>query len=529
MRRLLAEKDIVHSSGFKGKIVLILVIACIPFLAISLIVNLRFLLSQQRSAEHIMDSVTAQTESFIASQYNMASSLAQTLSISPVLQDDILVSHDKTNDWFRINHNILTLRSLINSYLFIGDITGIRFYLPDDMIIPNGSEYIDIADIINEEWFADYKNDSASKQTASHTLYLSSGNGALVYIQPLRNPQNYTEILGYLRIDLSLAVVSEQMVSSLIYDQGGCYLLNNTGRMILSFGQTLSDEAIIKNMRNPLNTAWQNTLEFNHKKYLCTCYPVADSDMILLNLVPSSSIYNVVLKNYLFQVILFAIEIALLITLMSVFAMSVIRSRDNRLRYLNYQINPHFLYNTLDMINWTAIDQGIPEIYRPIQELSKFYKITLNHGKDLITVGEEIEQLRLYLELQNMRFADSIVYSITVDEKMNEKTILHMILQPILENSILHGIRETSTHRGTISITGNINDKGLCFEIRDDGVGMDQGKADMLLHTSTQTGYGLKNIQDRIRLYYGKNYGIRIKSSPGQGTAVFIQLPDLDS
>ncbi len=177
------------------------------------------------------------------------------------------------------------------------------------------------------------------------------------------------------------------------------------------------------------------------------------------------------------------------------------------------------------MINWQAINQNLPEIYRPIQALSRFYKITLNHGSDFIRVSDELEQLRLYLDLQNIRFKGSIVYRIEAEAEVRDCVILHMVLQPIVENSVLHGIREKGDQAGNLCIRAVREKNHLLFTIEDDGVGMDEETVRRLLRGDSGAGYGLANIQQRIRLFYGSKYGIKIESRPNEGTRVEIRMP----
>lgn len=198
------------------------------------------------------------------------------------------------------------------------------------------------------------------------------------------------------------------------------------------------------------------------------------------------------------------------------------------LKALQAQINPHFLYNTLDLINWMAVRTNTPEISRVIKALSKFYRLSLNKGDDTITIANELEHVRAYVEIQNMRFDNCIRLIIDVPPEIQEYKMLKLVLQPLVENSIIHGILEKDQESGVIQITGELDVGTIRLYVTDDGVGMPPKKAArMLIDVSTDEhhGYGVKNIHERIQLNYGMKYGLSYQSEPGKGTTVTITIP----
>jgi two-component system, sensor histidine kinase YesM len=198
------------------------------------------------------------------------------------------------------------------------------------------------------------------------------------------------------------------------------------------------------------------------------------------------------------------------------------------LKALQAQINPHFLYNTLDLINWMAIKNKVPEISYMIQVLAKFYKLSLSKGRDIVTIGDEILHVATYIQIQNKRFDEAINLEIDVNEELLEYKILKILLQPIVENSILHGILQKSSKSGTIKISGELEDDKITLIIKDDGVGMTVEQVNKIfsLENSDQlNGYGIKNINERIKLYFGEQYGLVYKSELNIGTTVEIKIP----
>ncbi|HEX3047663.1 MAG TPA: sensor histidine kinase, partial [Bacillota bacterium] len=198
------------------------------------------------------------------------------------------------------------------------------------------------------------------------------------------------------------------------------------------------------------------------------------------------------------------------------------------LKALQAQINPHFLYNTLDLINWMSIRANVPQIRQVVEALSTFYRLSLSKGEDVVTLKNELDHIKSYVNIQNLRFENKIHLKIDVPEALQDYLTLKLILQPIIENAILHGILEKEEEAGEIHISASLDNKIITIQIADDGVGMTQEKASQILsHTSSDKyhGYGVKNIDERIKLNFGDTYGLSYHSHPGQGTVVTIKIP----
>jgi two-component system sensor histidine kinase YesM len=201
--------------------------------------------------------------------------------------------------------------------------------------------------------------------------------------------------------------------------------------------------------------------------------------------------------------------------------------KNAEMKALQAQINPHFLYNTLELINLMALRNNVPEISEIIQTLAKFYKLSLSQGKNVISIEDEISHIETYVKLQNFRFKNKINLVLNVDENLYNYSIMKLVLQPIIENSILHGILEKEKQTGVITVNVKLNDNSIHFSIEDDGIGMTAEQTAKLLEIDknelkTKQGYGIKNVNHRIKLYYGNEYGLSYTSSPHQGTKVDI-------
>ncbi|MBN1583104.1 MAG: sensor histidine kinase [Anaerolineae bacterium] len=204
------------------------------------------------------------------------------------------------------------------------------------------------------------------------------------------------------------------------------------------------------------------------------------------------------------------------------------------LKALQAQINPHFLYNTLDTIVWMAETNKTDQVIEIVRALSRFFRIALSKGKDWIPIQEEIEHVRNYLYIQKIRYRDILDYEIDVDDNILDGTILKLTLQPLAENALYHGIKN-KRNGGTIRVRARRKDHNqVLLEVQDDGIGCTpyklaqiqerlDDKSYEILHEDE--GFGLANVNKRIKLYYGSQYGLAIESQYQEGTRVTITIP----
>jgi two-component system, sensor histidine kinase YesM len=202
--------------------------------------------------------------------------------------------------------------------------------------------------------------------------------------------------------------------------------------------------------------------------------------------------------------------------------------RNSELKALQSQINPHFLYNTLDMIGWMAKKIKAYDISAIVNTMARFYKISLSNGKDVISIREEINHVRLYMEIQNQRYQGCIRLIVNMEEEVMEFGIIKLVMQPLVENAILHGIMEKDDKKGHIEISGVVETDTVIITISDDGIGMPEEKVAGITQkdtTSERSGYGIRNINERLKVCYGEEYGLFFRSIPGAGTEVKIKVP----
>ena len=211
-------------------------------------------------------------------------------------------------------------------------------------------------------------------------------------------------------------------------------------------------------------------------------------------------------------------------TLINEVYLSKITQKEAELKALQAQINPHFLYNTLSLINWKALAAGEEDISRMTLAMSTFYRTALNRGRNVLQVEAELSNTRAYLEIQSMLHDGDFDYEIEVQPEILQCESLNLILQPLVENAIHHGIEEKTDGRGKITVRGWKEENCVWFMVEDNGVGMEQEVADKIL-TMESKGYGVRNVDERIRLCYGEKYAMKVESVVGKGTKMTIHFP----
>lgn len=203
--------------------------------------------------------------------------------------------------------------------------------------------------------------------------------------------------------------------------------------------------------------------------------------------------------------------------------------RKTELKALQAQINPHFLYNTLDAIGWLCEEERNKDAVEMVNALARLFRISISKGHELIPIEKEVEHARSYLMIQNFRYKNQFVYSFDIEEECLSYLCNKITLQPIIENAIYHGINRM-VDEGRIDIKIFREGEAIVFTVADNGVGMSREQCAGILkrEPGDQTGIGIKNVNDRIKIYFGEEYGITIDSEEDEGTVVSIRMPKVE-
>lgn len=206
-----------------------------------------------------------------------------------------------------------------------------------------------------------------------------------------------------------------------------------------------------------------------------------------------------------------------------------INLRKVELKALQAQINPHFLYNTLDAIAWLCEEGRNKDAAEMVTSLARLFRISISRGHELITIEKELEHAKSYLKIQSYRYKNQFIYEFDVDETCLPYMCNKITLQPIIENAIYHGVKQM-VDEGEIHIRVYAEGQDIIFQVEDNGIGMTKEQCQRILQNdeSDQAGIGIKNVNDRIKIYFGEKYGLWIESELDQGTCVTIRMPKLE-
>lgn len=201
--------------------------------------------------------------------------------------------------------------------------------------------------------------------------------------------------------------------------------------------------------------------------------------------------------------------------------------RRTELALLQAQMNPHFLYNTLDTIIWLIESREISEAVTMVCSLSNYFRFSLSRGQNVITLAEEEQHIRSYLEIQQIRYRDLMEYEIDIPDQLKNYILPKLTLQPLVENALYHGIK-TSRRKGFIRVTGRTRGEHLVLEVADDGSGMTKERLDAVrasLAEDRREGFGLRTVHQRIQILFSGEYGLIVESAPDAGTRVIVTIP----
>ena len=488
--------------------------------------------------------------------------------------------------------DLYTLRSTLSSYQNSIDIFNINIYVNKDFIYSNENVNIySMNKLENSKWLNKITSDN-SRFFWCPSSYLKSYSPDLLCLgKTIINPDNYSENIGYLIINFKKKDLEDIIGKINSIDGSVSCIINSSGDLIASSNNnTYIEYEDIINKTKPTGDTKLNKIDINHSSVFIQSSYIDNTDWRIVNIVPYNIISSKINTQRIILIIIVfifggaslwagfyffnSINIRLskvikgmrevhtdtlnnfiendsddelgelinnynyMIAKMSVLVDEQYKSgkavKNAELKALQSQINPHFLYNTLDMINWMAYKNMNSQISLAVKNLAKFYKLSLNKGKDRIPIEDELHHVSLYVNIQNMRYSNRLSLEINVDNDIRSYLIPKITLQPIVENSITHGIFAKGDVEGKILITGSIINNDIYLKVSDDGIGIKESDLPLILSSeksksndikSKGSGYGIKNINERLKLYYGDDYGLSFSSIYEKGTTVTIKLP----
>ncbi|GAA4079834.1 sensor histidine kinase [Amphibacillus indicireducens] len=455
-----------------------------------------------------------------------------------------------------------------NSLALNRDLSGITLYT-DIEINSHGNFLRPLSDIEHYDWF------EKILQTTQPIHYVSENASAMNFAVELFTGVKDTRTIINLSVHYQALFDS---LNKLFDDHYGIFVFDSNGKLLFDFQKNTETNESYLQPNEVLSTIQSEQFE-NNFVYKQGHIPSADWTTVLLR--PVDSIYHSIKNITIIFFVVTLISVVLLFSLVYLFSRVIVRPLENlalnmqainfenftvtvktnsddeistlisifrtmvqrieqlinevylskiekqeyALKALQAQINPHFFYNALSLINSKAILADQEEISLMTQYLSTFYRTTLNKGQDFITIDEEVQNVVSYLKIQHMMHDQSFDYYLNIDEAILNYQMPNLTLQPIVENSILHGLDHIENERrGLILIEGRIENDQIIFMISDNGQGMSREQLEIILTTETN-GYGIRNVHNRIQLIYGNNHGLKYDSQLNQGTLAIVTLP----
>ena len=382
-------------------------------------------------------------------------------------------------------------------------------------------------DMMQEKWYMKAIHNDMPTLTSARMQPFSMDNDLWVISlsQEIVNENGHN--IGVAVIDVPYTALETYLMDLHLGEEGYAYILNDNQDVVFHQDKAYYEnenlkDSLVQILNTPIGYQKGSSTLKNH-------YVMNNTDWTLVAV--SSVDALTVLRRQVLETVIFGISIILVVVLVTSVILkrltAEIRSREQEIHHYEMnamysQINPHFLYNTLDTIVWMAEFNQKEDVIEITKTLAQFFRLSLNQGKETTSLKNEIEHVKQYLFIQKQRYQDKLDYRITIDEKILEVIVPKIILQPIVENSIYHGIKDMDGG-GIINIDVIDDDENIIITVTDNGIGFDSD--DIPLSSKTKLGgVGLKNVDRRIKLFCGESYGLEIQSQKNQGTKVTLKL-----
>ncbi|MFC5467224.1 sensor histidine kinase [Cohnella suwonensis] len=488
----------------------------------------------------------------------------------------------------------LQLSRLINQFRYNDDIDSIRVYMKDGLAgATENEDFLLMSKVESEAWFRRFaSSNSAFAWLPSTELDGGSDSRELTVLRKVPNEHDIRQFDGIVRASVKPSAMQSVLNHAILTPKAAAVLLNNEGELLSKSDQFPYSASLVKEIRdlyfriNAGDSYYNDNYTVDGSRHLLGVQAIPHTDMMVALVVPYADILQSSTKARNRIVSIFLIVVPFMLPFSFFVAASATKRirrlivhvrkvkhghfqlaplptnedeigelthnfnamvqnmsglidekytlgrevKNKELKALQAQINPHFLYNTLDLINVMAIESDARDIKRVVDELAVFYKLSLSNGKEYVTLESELKHIEAYVRIQNMRFGDGIRLELEVSRELYDCELPKILLQPLVENAILHGIMEKDSEEGTIRVTAWADKDDIVIEVADDGVGMDGERlASILVGPSGKSelgGYGVRNIEERLQLSYGSTYGLKFESAPGVGTRALLRLPD---
>lgn len=568
-------------SGIRSKLTIILLVITLIPLSVMFVSNRLSVESELRSqSSQTYARSLMQVSNYVSDKAGLARSLLSMLCGDVDVQEgtnfDTLSGADYESAWFAD----ISQRGVVYSGYLLGAVS--RVYLYNECVgtsFQNSSVYHALSSE-QQERFRQWVN-----ETDSPCMFLIPEGTRYVYLlTKVPSTKRLGIRLGLLQGNISISIFEDILKSAPGSPNTTFYLLDGYGRPFIQTASTPVDKETMEEVLAQLEDAQESTeltgITLAGETYMAGIAPIQGTDWHAVMLVPNSDMTDI--TRHANAIMLMTVLLLLVIILLTIplitrsftkpifslrqgvlaiaegdysvtvppcatpeinqvivsFNLMVKRTQEMmikqyemgqnlknaELQVLQEQINPHFLYNTLDLLHWQARKAGAKDIGDVVYALSEFYKLSLGRGETLVSIDHELRHISAYMRIQNIRFANQINLVVDVPQEVRNCTIVKITLQPLVENCIQHGIREKDDEQGTVTVRGRMDGHDAVLSIHDDGVGMDAATL-ARLYSGEIAGAGVRNVNQRLLLHYGSLAQLRYTSTPGKGTIVTFRIP----
>lgn len=567
--------------SFSAKIVLIVFLAVLPMVAITLVSMYELKLStdgrQMALIENNFDQAHRTLEEKMEGVHAISTLMTVNEQVNTALRSASKEDMRQQLSSFEVitayGRNIEMSHEGTKVYLFVDD----EYMIAQD----RSTRYRALSALQGMAWSSSLLNGMGHPQWIYTESLLEKGQKSLTQMRALMDHNDYTQTLGVLAVSLDEAqvqgvlgnAIAEQFMA--ICAEDGTVLTSNGA------GEPLMDKLPVRSTQDAFSL-----MSLEGSAYYLAARELSDSGLYLVSVLPKSLmnqevsvVRNRVLVSYLAIFLVMALillpmtsrlvrrirqlgrqlaevptqglkklqpavqqdEIGQLISAYNTMVDEMERMLTTQydlgrakasaeLKALQSQINPHFLYNTLDMVSWMAKKQETDKIQQVMVSLSQFYKLTLSGGRDIITLEEELRLCDAYMRIQQLRWVGAIDYMVEADDELLHARLPKITLQPLIENAIKHGIMQRGEARGNIIISAALEEekegRWMTLSVLDNGVGMENSEEQ--LQKGSGSHYGMKNIEQRLALFYDTEIHIQVDSESGLGTCVSLTLPVIE-
>ena len=569
-----------------------LLLALVPTFFITMLSYNQLLAITTNNTLKSLAAISSQTQTALGNTINQIESVASSIEnqdfFISYVYSDLPKSFIKTSSF---RNSLDDFYTTVNSLTNNSKASAVKIYMDDahyDTISPyNDIGIFDTTTIANGTYWHGILSNTGQSMLVCPSDYLSPTEiqkyGDLAIVHSIKVNDYYI----YLVVYFDQRTIDSILEQDLPFTESVIYIINEREELVSTTSTTLSGTYLLKYSKIPslINTTTKFvTVKFANSSVYCNYKTITGTDWYMITTIPASSMSeqgNALLINFImfYMIILFlGMTLALQLNNSIVKRISSVIGQMQSVRYgipthldtkggtdeigelietynymsdqldqlmrgqekaarelrlsefkaLQAQINPHFLYNTLDMINWMAQTGKASEVSLAVQRLSRFYKLTLSKGNNIVSIRDELEHVNLYVQLQNMRYNDKIHFFMDVPDEILDYKIPKLVFQPIVENAIFHGILEKDSKEGNIVIMGWMEDKTLVFTISDDGVGIPSEDLLTILNEKEGKEIGnniaIYNTHKRLQVFFGDEYGLSYRSSEGVETEVEVQI-----